>query len=54
MSNPILIDASYLYAIYNPKDKHHKAAIAFAQEMKNRRLSLKLFCQRSLICLSVI
>lgn len=38
MSNQILIDASYLYALYNPRDKHHVAAIALAQQIEQSPL----------------
>lgn len=31
----MLIDSSYLYAIYNTKDKHHVAALTFASRTEN-------------------
>ena len=33
MSNLILIDTSFLYALYNVNDFHHRAAIEFAREI---------------------
>ena len=31
MSNQVLVDSSYLYALYNPGDQRHNRALAFAK-----------------------